>query len=291
VRRAVALAVILAALAGLGWGASRIAADVRGGEKANPPPTTQRPTRRRKPPKPLRILFPEGFTRAEMAERIAAVNEIARTARKVRTRLSPRAFLRITNRHRFPRRFPGAGGTRSLEGFLFPALYEFAPRTGTRELVADQLDAFQVNWAKVDLDYARSRNLTDYDVLIIASMVEEETVVASERALVAAVIYNRLRRRMPLGIDATIRYGLRVAPTEPLRESHLESDSPYNSRERLGLPPTPISNPGLASMRAASHPAHVDYLYFVRKPDKRHHFFTASKKEFDRKSCEYGFSC
>jgi UPF0755 protein len=108
---------------------------------------------------------------------------------------------------------------------------------------------------------------------------------------VAAVIYNRLRQRMPLGIDATIRYGLNVPPTEPLRESHLESGSPYNSRLRRELPPTPITNPGLASMRAASHPARVNYLYFVRKPDKRHHFFTASADEFERKACEYGYGC
>ena len=73
--------------------------------------------------------------------------------------------------------------------------------------------------------------------------------------------------------------------------SDLESDSPYNTRKRPGLPPTPISNPGLASIRAAAHPARVDYLFFVRKPDGVHHFFTASEAEFERKKCEYGFGC
>ena len=82
---------------------------------------------------------------------------------------------------------------------------------------------------------------------------------------------------MPLGIDATIRYGLNVPGTEPLRQSQLESDNPYNTRNRPGLPPTPIANPGLASMQAAANPAAVDYLFFVRKPDKVHHFFTASE--------------
>ena len=137
--------------------------------------------------------------------------------------------------------------------------------------------------------YARSKNLTPYDVLIIASMVEKETVVAAERRLVAAVIYNRLRNRMPLGIDATIRYGRDVPGTEPLKQSDLESHDPFNTRNRLGLPPTPIANPGLASMRAAANPARVDYLYFVRKGESNRHFFTASEAEFCQKSLEYGF--
>jgi cell division protein YceG involved in septum cleavage len=96
---------------------------------------------------------------------------------------------------------------------------------------------------------------------------------------------------MPLGIDATIRYGLGVPGTEALRRSQLESDNPYNTRNRTGLPPTPIANPGLASIKAAAKPADVDYLYFVRKPDKIHHFFTDSEAEFFAKACEYGFGC
>ena len=85
---------------------------------------------------------------------------------------------------------------------------------------------------------------------------------------------------MPLGIDATLRYGLGIPPTEPITTTELASDSPYNTRRRPGLPPTPIANPGLASLRAAAHPARVPYLYFVRKPDCRSHFFTASNREF-----------
>ena len=107
----------------------------------------------------------------------------------------------------------------------------------------------------------------------------------------AAVIYNRLRAGMPLGIDATVRYGLNVPGTESLRQSHIDSDNPYNTRRRLGLPPTPIANPGVASMRAAARPAKVDYLFFVRKPDSVRHFFTASESEFLQKACEYGYGC
>jgi UPF0755 protein len=109
--------------------------------------------------------------------------------------------------------------------------------------VNGQLAAFRKSWAKVNMRYARSRNLTPYDVLIIASMVEEEVVAPEERRLVAAVIYNRLKAGMTLGIDATLRYGLGISPTESIRQSQLDSDNPYNTRKLAGLPPTPITNP------------------------------------------------
>ena len=233
------------------------------------------------PPKPLRIIFPEGFTREEMADRIAAVNEIARERRGVDPRLDPKRYLALTARSPFAARFAADGKTHSLDGFLFPATYQFNRRTTTQQLVREQLKAFQRAWSKVDLRFARSKNLTRYDVLIIASMIEKEVIAPEERPLVAAVIYNRLRDGITLGIDATIRYALGVPATESLRLSHLEHRTPYNTRIHHGLPPGPIANPGLASMQAAAHPADVDYLYFVRKPDKVHHFFTRSKQEFD----------
>jgi UPF0755 protein len=176
-----------------------------------------------------------------------------------------------------------------MEGFLFPATYEFFPKTTSAQLVAAQLKAFCDNWNALDLGYARAKNLTPYDVLIIASMVEKETLVPAERRLVAAVIYNRLRARMPLGIDATLRYGLNIPPTESIHESQLASDSSYNTRRHAGLPPTPIANPGVASMQAAAHPARVNYLYFVRKPDKKHHFFTASAEAFNAYANAHGY--
>ena len=120
-------------------------------------------------------------------------------------------------------------------------------------------------------------------------MIEKEVIAPEERALVAAVIYNRLRAGMRLGIDATVRYGLNVPATEPLRRSQLDDPNPYNTRQHTGLTPTPIANPGLASMQAAAHPANVDYLFFVRKPDKIHHFFTASQQEFDDYRATHGY--
>jgi UPF0755 protein len=237
----------------------------------------------------LRIVFPEGFTRKEMVKRVAEVRQIAKTKRKVTPKLSGNAYAAASKAARVPVGF--RKDAKGSEGFLFPATYEFTPRTTSAQLVDDQLDHFETNWAKVDLAAAKKKNLTPYDVLIIASMVEKETIAPDERPKVAAVIYNRLKAGMPLGIDATIRYGLDVPGTEALRVSQLESDNPYNTRNRQGLPPTPIANPGLASMQAAAHPAKVNYLYFVRKPDKVHHFFTASESEFYAKACEYGFGC
>ena len=102
-------------------------------------------------------------------------------------------------------------------------------------------------------------------------MVEREAQVPADRPKIAAVIYNRLRLGMPLGIDATIYYAIEqrtgiATYTHELTEAQLHIDSPYNTRTHVGLPPTPISNPGLASIEAAAHPAHVPYLYYVLAP-------------------------
>jgi UPF0755 protein len=229
----------------------------------------------------FRIVFPEGFTLDEMAGRIAAVNRIAEEEHGVTPSLRPRAYMRATTRARgLPREFKSLRAPH-LEGFLFPATYEFTEKTTSRQLADLQLVAFGNAWKQVSMRHARSKNLTPYDVLIIASLIEEEVVVPRERKLVSAVIYNRLAAGMPLGIDAAIRYGLDIPATEPIRQSHLDSDSPYNTRLMLGLPPTPISNPGLASLKAAGRPADGEYLYFVRKADCKSHFFTASQQEFD----------
>ena len=275
----------LAALGGLILGVGVLAAiafAVVGRDSgASTDPATQAATTG-PPPKPvLRIVFPEGFTRAEMAQRITAVNKIAEDKRHITPQLSEKEYLRLTKSTDPPKGFPK--NVPNLEGFLFPATYDFTEDTTTKELVGDQLDAFDENWGQIDLKYAASKNLDPYDVLIIASMIEKEVQVPKERPLVAAVIYNRLHLGMPLGIDATIRYGLNIPPTQAILQSQLETPSPYNTRcsTCTGLPPTPIGNPGLASMQAAAHPAKVDYLYFVRKADCKSHFFTANLDEFN----------
>jgi uncharacterized YceG family protein len=224
-----------------------------------------------------------------MIDRVGAVAKIAQRKTKKHVRLRATAYAKVTRRATIPCFQPRA--QHNLEGFLFPATYDFTAATTTAQLVKSQLAAFCTQWRQVNLTYARSKNLTDYDVLKIASMVERETIAPSERPLVAAVIYNRLHARIPLGIDATLRYGLHIAPTQSILESQLQSDNPYNTRKFPGLPPTPIANPGLPSIRAAAHPAKVDYLYFVRKPDKVHHFFTASASAFAQYECAHGYGC
>jgi UPF0755 protein len=283
-RRAIALVGLLAALAVVGVLGTLALGALR--ESSPPPAPTVAP-----PPKPLKIVFPEGFTIDQMAQRIAAVNTIAKERRNVTPKLKAAEYRRLTRRSKLPGEFAGDGKSRPLEGFLFPATYEFLPNTTTKQLVNKQLVAFNKAWSQVDLGYAESKNLTPYDVLIIASMVEKETLAPDERPKVAAVIYNRLKAGMTLGIDATLRYGLDIPPTESIRQSQLDSDNPYNTRCAgcTGLPPTPIANPGLASLQAAAHPADVDYLFFARKPDKVHHFFTASEAEFLQYLADHGY--
>jgi uncharacterized YceG family protein len=279
---AVAAVVAVAALALAAW--------VKGGGRdASPPP----PTETGPPPlAQLKIIFPEGFTVEDMANRVAVVRQIAIAKRGVTPLLTKQSYLRAVGQAIAPSRFRKDVKRDSLEGFLFPASYDFTQQTTAHELVADQLRAFRQRFRGVDLRYARSKNLTPYDVLIIASMIEKETAVPRERRLVAAVIYNRLHKRMPLGIDATIRYGLGIPGTKSLTKEALRSSSPYNTRLRPGLPPTPIANPGLASIRAAANPARkVDYLYYVRKPHSLSHYFTSSESDFLHKVCQYGYAC
>jgi UPF0755 protein len=250
-------------------------------------PTTTAPP---PPPKPFRIVFPEGFTRSQMADRVQAVAAIARRkAKGKRVALNKAQYVRATDAVTVPCFAPRR--RTKVEGFLFPATYDFLRGTTSRQLAQQQIVTFCRNWQQVDLAYARSKNLTPYDVLTIASLIQGEAVVESERALIAAVIYNRLHLRMSLGIDAALRYALDIPGTESIRESQLQDPTPYNLRLHPGLPPTPIDNPGLASMKAAAHPAKVDYLYFVAKPDKRHHFFTASAVAFQQYECAHGYGC
>jgi UPF0755 protein len=278
-RRAAALAVfVLVAAAAVGVA---VAAVHHHHAQAAPPPPAP------KPPKPFRIVFPEGFSRKQMAARVKTVAKIADSEHRGRVRLSELAYLAATKKARVP--CVGKAMQTDLEGFLFPATYDFLRGTTSKQLALEQLKAFCRTFRKVDLSYARSKNLTPYDVLKIASMVEREASVPSERPLVAAVIYNRLHDHMQLGIDATLRYGLHIPPTQSITKSDLASSNPFNTRRFFGLPPTPIANPGLASLQAAAHPAKVDYLYYVRKPDHKHHFFTASASAFDQYLAAHGY--
>jgi uncharacterized YceG family protein len=170
--------------------------------------------------------------------------------------------------------------TPSLEGLLFPDTYQLRDPITISALVGDQLREFKRQFATVNTRYARSKHLTPYDVLIIASMVEAEAQTEKDRPLIASVIYNRLKDHMPLQIDATTRYATGNY-TKPLTQSQLNSSSPYNTRIHPGLPPTPIDSPALASIEAAAHPARTNYLYFVVKPcGNGEHVFASSYSQF-----------
>jgi UPF0755 protein len=223
----------------------------------------------------VNVTIPEGRSRREIARSIASLGlRGSYLEASVRSpRLSPRKL--------------GAHGAHDLEGFLFPSTYQLRRGAPVRTLVAKQLTAFRTQIAKVDMRAARHVNLTTYDVVTIASLVEREAQVARERPLIASVIYNRLHQRIPLGIDATIRFATGNW-TRPLSKSELRSPSAYNTRTHPGLPPGPIGNPGLASLEAAAHPAHGGYLYYVVKPGTcGRHAFSTTFAQFQRDSERY----
>jgi UPF0755 protein len=225
------------------------------------------------PPNVVMVTIPEGRSRAE----------IAPTVRRLRGN-----YRRATRRSRLlePDNY-GAQGATSLEGFLFPATYELRKGRPVRKLVDEQLKAFKQNFAKVDLAYARRKNLTPYDVLTIGSLVERETAVARERPLIASVIYNRLKNDIRLDIDATTRFAVGNW-TEPLKVSELQNPSPYNTRVHSGLPHGPIGSPGLKSIRAAARPAKTDFIFYVAAVcGNGKHKFAETDAEFQRYVAEY----
>ena len=166
----------------------------------------------------------------------------------------------------------------TLEGLLFPDTYNLMAGDGPTELIGAQLAAFNRKTAALDWTKADAVGLTPYQIVIVASLVEKEAVTSSDRAAVAAVIYNRLNKKMTLGLDVTVRYAVGKW-TEPLTDADLKVDSPYNTRVVKGLPPGPICNPGTTSIEAALSPAAVDYLYFIADATGKMSF-TASYNEF-----------
>jgi uncharacterized YceG family protein len=181
----------------------------------------------------------------------------------------------------------GGAGAQNLEGFLFPDTFELKPGAPAADLVQLQLQDFKRRIKGVDMSYAHSKNLTVFDVVTIASMVQAESGVQKQDKLVAAVIYNRLHEGRPLGIDATTRFATGNYE-KPLTESELAIDSPYNTRTNAGLPPGPIGNPGLAALQAAAHPANVPYVFYVTKPGACNELtFAKTEAEFEAAVAHY----
>ena len=172
--------------------------------------------------------------------------------------------------------------SQSLEGFLFPKTYDVSINYTAMDIIEMMLAQYQYEVSTLDYSNAKVNSFSAYDILIIASMIEREAYIPEERELISAVIHNRLKIDMSLGIDATLAYYLNKWD-DPLTKSDLEIDTEYNTRLYTGLPPTPICNPGLASIEAALNPADVDYLYFVITDEENHiHSFSNSFDEHEQ---------
>lgn len=230
----------------------------------------------------VKVLIPEGKTRLQIAQ-IAAADGLTGDYREA-ARSSPLLD---------PVKYGAPKDTPDLEGFLFPATYDMDKGAPVGRLVEEQLTAFRENFGPEDVSRARALHVTPYQLLTVASMVEREAQIPGDRPKIAAVIYNRLRAGMPLGIDATIYYAVETAENIPtytheLTEAQLHIDSPYNTRLHTGLPPTPISNPGAASIHAAAHPAQVSYLYYVAGADGcGEQVFSDRQSEFETNVAAY----
>jgi uncharacterized YceG family protein len=221
------------------------------------------------------VTIPEGLSIRESAK---AINQSGIRGNYRKAVQSDEAFTRA-------RKLGLPKSADTLEGFLFPATYTLEVGATASDLVDKQLDAFQQNLGKVDLKRAARKNLDEYDVVKIASLIERETPSDKERPLVSSVIYNRLSQGEPLGIDATTRYYEKKWSGQ-LLESELADDNPFNTRLNGGLPPTPIGAPGLASLKAAAKPAKTDLLFYTVKPGACH-AFAETLEEHERNVARY----
>lgn len=218
--------------------------------------------------KTVDVLFIEGLRRTEMAEML-----------QEKTGIPAAEYIAATDPSAVGRRLAGTKKPTSLEGFLFPATYPVDPAKPVQDLVDYQVSTYEQRTATIDYSAARRKNLSEYDVLIIASLVEREASTFRERRLVAGVIENRLRARMRLDIDATVQYAVGSWKAE-ITKADLDIDSPYNTRKFPGLPPGPICNPGLDSIRAAANPLPSKYLYYVSRNDGTDlHWFATTEAE------------
>ena len=173
----------------------------------------------------------------------------------------------------------------SLEGYLFPDTYHFGPKQRPEQIAAAMVKRFRAVAGQIGLTHSF------HGVVTAASLVEKETAVAAERPLVASVFENRLKKKMPLGTDPAVIYGLELAGLwrGTIYASDLKRDTPYNTYLHVGLPPGPVANPGVPSLKAAMRPAETDYLYFVAagaNPQGKS-LFAATLKEHDRNVMEY----
>ncbi|MBI3994076.1 MAG: endolytic transglycosylase MltG [Candidatus Lambdaproteobacteria bacterium] len=219
----------------------------------------------------ITLTIPEGFTLREVAARLGELH-LADTQRFLHLSVDP-AFIAGLQ-------LPLKPDAANLEGFVFPETYYLQRGLREEHLLRMMVDVFRRRTGDLLGRVRPPHGLAPYEALILASIVEKETGAAEERALIAGVFHNRLQARMRLGSDPTVIYGLRDFDGN-LTRIHLRTQTPYNTYTNPGLPPTPIANPGLESIRAVLQPARVDYLYFVSKGDGTH-FFSKDLKAHNR---------
>jgi len=224
---------------------------------------------------PLRI--PEGLTRWEIADEVAQMQLASREA-----------FLAATENTSLIRDLAPEATT--LEGYLFPDTYNFARPSDPAQIVRTMVEHFRRVHESLQTPGESPRKLKKHELVTLASLVEEETGLAEERGLVAAVFYNRLERGMVLACDPTVIYAKRLANggafDGTIRVSDLEHKSPYNTYLNAGLPPGPIASPGRASLEAALAPPESKHLFFVSNT-RGGHFFAATSAEHSRNVARY----
>jgi UPF0755 protein len=219
----------------------------------------------------VELVIPEGLRLTQIAEKV-----------QQDLRIPAKRFLKevLSGRYELPPYLPEK--TATPEGFLFPKSYEFVKKGLSARIVAEKLlEQFRKEAEALPFDRTKELGVTPYELVIIGSMIEEEAKVDRDRSLIAGVIYNRLKKGMALGIDATLLYD-DPTPDGQLSSADLASDSPYNTRINPGLPPTPIASPGKKSLLAALEPAHTKFLYYVLCGADGHHKFAVTQAEHIR---------
>jgi UPF0755 protein len=228
------------------------------------------------PEETLRLTVPEGWTVEQIADSLAALG------------LDKARFLELAAS---PERFPDTKTADipqderlryALEGYLFPETYDFPLDSGEQDIVARMLDELDRKLSSLPEGWEKRLDelgISFHQMMTIASLIEREVAVDSERALVAGVIYNRIRQNMPLQIDATVLYAM-GEHKDVVLEKDLQVDNPYNTYRYPGLPPGPIASPGLKSIEAALYPESTNYLYYVTKKDgSNEHLFAETYEE------------
>jgi UPF0755 protein len=222
----------------------------------------------------VNVTFPEG----------SWLTDFARIVERD-THISGDEFLDVVSKSSVRSKFQPSG-VETLEGLLFPSTYQIVEDDTATSLALRLVEELEKQLTALDLSRLDSLGVSEYEAIIVASMVEAEAKAKSERAKIAAVIYNRLREGIALGIDATVLYAL-GEHKETLTQSDLKVDSPYNTRLHPGLPPTPIGAPGAAALEAAVKPATGDWLYYVLADCEGHHAFSVSYDEFLNNKARY----